>query len=127
MTWSPEQDRALAAVAEWLKSPERQVFRLFGYAGTGKTTLAKHFADGVEGEVLFGAFTGKATHVLRQKGCPNAATIHSMIYHSGDKGRARLLGLEQELVQLRGELRHELGREEPPEYLEAAIENHQAF
>ena len=37
-----------------------QVFRLFGYAGTGKTTLAKHIAEGVDGKVLFAAFTGKA-------------------------------------------------------------------
>ena len=34
----------------------RRSFRLFGYAGTGKTTLAKYFADNVEGEVLFAAF-----------------------------------------------------------------------
>lgn len=34
----------------------------------------------VNGKVLFGAFTGKASLVLRQKGCHNACTIHSMIY-----------------------------------------------
>jgi exodeoxyribonuclease-5 len=43
------------------------VFRLFGYAGTGKTTLARHFAENVDGEVLFAAFTGKAAQVLRAK------------------------------------------------------------
>ena len=47
MQWSPEQERALAAVADWLKARDRPVFRLFGYAGTGKTTLARHVADGV--------------------------------------------------------------------------------
>jgi len=52
-------------VAAWLKAkPGRGntplVFRLFGYAGTGKTTLAKHLAQGVNGKVLFAAFTGKA-------------------------------------------------------------------
>ena len=40
MSWSPQQDAALAAVADWLKVGSPQVFRLFGYAGTGKTTLA---------------------------------------------------------------------------------------
>ena len=45
MQWSPEQDKALAAVAAWLKAGEPQVFRLFGYAGTGKTTLARHVAE----------------------------------------------------------------------------------
>ena len=82
MTWSPQQDAALKAVAEWLRRGERPVFRLFGYAGTGKTTLAKHIAEGVDGEVAFGAYTGKAALVLRTKGCPDASTIHSMIYRS---------------------------------------------
>ena len=84
MAWSPQQDAALKAVAEWLKSGKPQVFRLFGYAGTGKTTLAKHIADHIDGEVAFGAFTGKAALVLRSKGCDNARTIHSMIYRPKD-------------------------------------------
>ena len=61
-----------------------QVFRLFGYAGTGKTTLARHVAENVDGEVQFGAFTGKAALVLREKGCGEARTIHSMIYRPKD-------------------------------------------
>ncbi|HEX2127139.1 MAG TPA: AAA family ATPase [Thermoleophilaceae bacterium] len=82
MSWSPQQDAALSAVADWLRRGDRQVFRLFGFAGTGKTTLARHIAEGVEGEVAFGAYTGKAALVLRAKGCPEATTIHSMIYRS---------------------------------------------
>lgn len=80
MAFSPDQERALSAVHKWLKAGDTQVFRLFGYAGTGKTTLAKHFAEGVEGKVLFAAFTGKAAQVLRSKGAPKASTIHSLIY-----------------------------------------------
>jgi ATP-dependent exoDNAse (exonuclease V) alpha subunit len=80
MKWSQEQDRALGAVAAWLKAGEPQVFRLFGYAGTGKTTLARHVAEGVTGATVFAAFTGKAAHVLRSKGCIGAGTIHSLIY-----------------------------------------------
>jgi exodeoxyribonuclease V len=72
----------LKAVADWLRRGDRPVFRLFGYAGTGKTTLAKHIAEGVDGEVTFGAYTGKAALVLRTKGCTDASTIHSMIYRS---------------------------------------------
>jgi exodeoxyribonuclease-5 len=82
MSWSPQQDAALKAVSEWLRRGGQPVFRLFGYAGTGKTTLAKHIAEGVDGEVAFGAYTGKAALVLRSKGCPDASTIHSMIYRS---------------------------------------------
>lgn len=80
MQFSPQQDDALVAVADWLKRDDSQLFRLFGYAGTGKTTLAKHFAEGVDGTVQFAAFTGKAAQVMRAKGASNAKTIHSLIY-----------------------------------------------
>lgn len=81
MAWSQQQSAALAAVAKWIADPKgQQVFRLFGYAGSGKTTLAKHLAEGVKGRVLFACFTGKASLVLRQKGCEEACTIHSLIY-----------------------------------------------
>ena len=98
-TFTPHQDSALKAVADWLKAkPGRggtpPVFRLFGYAGTGKTTLARHIADGVDGEVKFAAFTGKAALVMRNKGCDNASTIHSLIY------RAKESGVEQPSFEL---------------------------
>ncbi len=84
--FSPQQDAALLAVSRWLKSAKAgkapQLFRLFGYAGTGKTTLARHIAEQVDGEVKFAAFTGKAAMMLRAKGCNDATTIHSMIYRS---------------------------------------------
>src|SRR5688500_3680584 len=80
MELSPQQDDALKAVARWLKDGRPQIFRLFGYAGTGKTTLACYFAEHVDGQVQFAAFTGKAAQVLRSKGAVNARTIHSLIY-----------------------------------------------
>jgi len=48
--FTPHQDAALKTIARWWKSERRQspIFRLFGYAGTGKTTLAKHVAQGVD-------------------------------------------------------------------------------
>jgi len=83
--FTPQQEGALKAAAAWLKArPGRAstppVFRLFGYAGTGKTTLARHLARDVGGRVLFAAFTGKAALVMRRKGCHDASTIHSLIY-----------------------------------------------
>ncbi len=90
-TFTPHQDAALKAVDDWLKAkPGRngtpQVFRLFGFAGTGKTTLARHVADNVDGEVKFAAFTGKAALVMRNKGCDGASTIHSLIYRARESG-----------------------------------------
>ncbi|WP_439272196.1 ATP-dependent DNA helicase [Pseudochrobactrum sp. HB0163] len=80
MEFSPEQEKALQSVAQWLKQGHSPIFRLFGYAGTGKTTLARYFAEHVDGEVQFAAFTGKAAQVLRSKGASNARTLHSLIY-----------------------------------------------
>ncbi|TPN81528.1 ATP-binding protein [Mesorhizobium sp. CU2] len=80
MEFSPQQDEALKAVGRWLKEGRPQIFRLFGYAGTGKTTLARYFSEHVDGQVQFAAFTGKAAQVLRSKGAVNARTIHSLIY-----------------------------------------------
>lgn len=90
--WSPQQQAALKAVTDWFVAENApQIFRLFGYAGTGKTTLAVAIAKMVrdlvkadEGTakdaVLYAAFTGKAALVLQSKGCRGASTIHALIY-----------------------------------------------
>ena len=89
--FSPQQDDALRAIADWLKAKPGTrgtppIFRLFGYAGTGKTTLARTIAEAVDGEVKFAAFTGKAAMVMRSKGCSKASTIHSLIYRARESG-----------------------------------------
>ena len=80
---SAQQIKAINSVEAWLKSgtASKQVFRLFGHAGTGKTTIARSIADRVGGKVLFAAFTGKAALRLMQVGCTNSSTIHGLIYH----------------------------------------------
>lgn len=101
MQWGAQQNKALSQVSAWLKNPgDKQVFRLFGYAGTGKTTLAKHFAEGIS-RVAFGAYTGKAALVLRQKGCMNAATLHSMIYLPSPKSEADIAEMREQLFNLK--------------------------
>jgi AAA+ ATPase superfamily predicted ATPase len=60
--WTAEQDAALKAVDRWMRTSE-QIFRLFGFAGVGKTTLIKHFAEHIDGDVAFVSFTGKAASV----------------------------------------------------------------
>jgi exodeoxyribonuclease-5 len=85
--FTPQQDAALKAIANWWKTDRQRssIFRLFGYAGTGKTTLARHIAAGIDGKVLFAAFTGKAACVMRSKGCHGASTIHRLIYKPQEK------------------------------------------
>src|SRR3984893_15515349 len=97
--FTPHQDSGLKAVADWLKAKPGKngtppIFRLFGYAGTGKTTLARHIAESVDGEERFAALTGKAELVMRNIGFDNASTIHSLIY------RARKSGVEQPSFEL---------------------------
>ena len=91
MLLTRQQEDALRLAEAWL-SGGNQVFRLFGFAGTGKTTLAR-----LLGATHYAAFTGKAAYVLRSMGCPNATTIHSLIYTPRTKSAARLRELEEEL------------------------------
>lgn len=86
ITLSDTQAEAVAQIKDWFKNrtAEQQVFRVFGYAGTGKTTITRHAIGelglAIDGaEVLFGTFTGKAAYVMRQHGLPGQ-TIHSMTY-----------------------------------------------
>ena len=46
-TPSDLQARAIAEIKEWFtdRTQEQQVFRVFGYAGSGKTTLTRHAID----------------------------------------------------------------------------------
>ena len=82
--WTREQANAIDRVGRWLKDGEPQVFRMFGYAGVGKTTLARHVAEGADGETAFAAFTGKAAMVMRAHGCAGATTIHALIYRASE-------------------------------------------
>jgi len=102
MKLTPEQEKALAKAKKWFDACiplESSVFRVFGYAGTGKTTLAQEFAKMVAGKVIFAAYTGKAAYVLRSKGCEGAGTIHSLIYLPKSKSAQRLRDLQKEYVK----------------------------
>jgi exodeoxyribonuclease-5 len=99
MDLSPQQQGAVDGVRAWLAAGTQQVYRLFGYAGTGKTTLAIHLAElmGLE-RVLFAAFTGKAALVMQKKGCLGARTIHSLAYTPQSKSAARIRELEAQIA-----------------------------
>lgn len=85
------------------------IFRLFGYAGTGKTTIVRHIIsrlglDSSESLVLYGAYTGKAAYVLRRKGIPDAGTIHSMIYTPVERSREHLIELRRQVNKIMEEI-----------------------
>lgn len=113
---SPQQSAAIAAIKDWFRqrTREQQVFRLFGYAGTGKTTITRHAIgelgleamdrSGGSGGVLYAAFTGKAALVMTRKGTP-ASTIHSLIYRVSEATPEEIERVTRELEALRGGLR----------------------
>jgi len=83
--FSEEQKRGLRAAAEWHRRGDRQIFRMFGYAGVGKTTLARALAAEIGGDTCYAAFTGKAALQMQKAGCAGASTIHSLIYNVRDE------------------------------------------
>lgn len=91
--YTKQQRQAIDAIIEWFKQIYRnpqadqseREFYLAGYAGVGKTTIAKTIIEELMGQfgltdVVTASYTGKAVDVLRNKGVYNPRTIHSMIY-----------------------------------------------
>ncbi len=120
MTFTPslQQEAAIRAIVDWFRNRAylQQVFRLFGFAGSGKSTILAHViaALGLTTEpgegasanrVLFAAFTGKAALVMTRKGTP-ASTIHSLIYRVSEATPEEIERAEKELF----DLQHGLGR-----------------
>jgi exodeoxyribonuclease-5 len=82
-----QQYEAITLAVTWYagwqdRKHRKQVFFLAGFAGTGKTTIAKIITDlcCTMDRAVFIAPTGKAAARLRDKGCPGAKTIHQFIY-----------------------------------------------
>src|SRR4029453_17072591 len=115
-TPSQLQAKAIQAIQDWFtnRTATQPVFRVFGYAGTGKTTITRHaIAElGLDtmsrcsqgaGGVLYAAFTGKAALVMTRKGTP-ASTIHSLIYRVSEATPEEIARIEQEAAALRASL-----------------------
>ena len=88
-----EQRNAIVKACSWYYDTsynKKNYFVISGYAGTGKSTIVKTLIDvlGLANyNVLFAAFTGKASLILRIKG-NMANTIHKSFYniYYGDNG-----------------------------------------
>jgi exodeoxyribonuclease-5 len=99
---SEEQLRCQAAVVQWDADPnKKQVFRIDGFAGVGKTSVIRQTVDMLPGLTLYVAFTGKAALVMQQRGCEPVSTIHRLIYTpSGTGSKTTLESKEKELSRL---------------------------
>jgi exodeoxyribonuclease-5 len=101
--WSPQQIDGIKIARGWLmkcngelrsgRKLSQPILRIFGFAGTGKTTLARHLADGADGPTCWCAFTGKAALMMQRSGCHGATTIHGLIYQvkEGRNGATRFV------------------------------------
>jgi exodeoxyribonuclease-5 len=113
MTFTPSalQAQAIADIKDWFANRigDQQVFRVFGYAGAGKTTIVRHaiaelgLEAGTAGSVLYGAFTGKAALVMSRKGTP-ASTIHSLIYRVSEATPAEIERIKDDIADLKAKL-----------------------
>lgn len=87
MKFTTKQAQAIDDAVAWFHKPGGKLyFKFFGYAGTGKTTLARYIADRLGATVYYCAFTGKAASVMRDKGCEGAMTLHRLIYRATGAG-----------------------------------------
>jgi exodeoxyribonuclease-5 len=107
-TPSPLQAEAMRGIKEWFttRTKDQQVFRVFGYAGTGKSTIVKHAIAELgleEDAVLYAAFTGKAALVMTRKGT-KASTIHSLIYRVSEATKAEIERVREEIATLKARL-----------------------
>lgn len=114
-TPSPQQADAIRAIVDWFqnRTHQQQVFRLFGYAGSGKSTVISYAIqalgidlaasddeeDTSRRRILFAAFTGKAALVMTRKGTP-ASTIHSLIYRVSEATPEEIDRVERDLLDL---------------------------
>lgn len=119
-TPSDLQAGAIRDIKEWFlgRTEEQQVFRMFGYAGSGKTTITKYaIAElGLEtmsrptdetspatGGALYAAFTGKAALVMSRKGTP-ASTIHSLIYRVSEATKEEIERVKDDIATIKAKL-----------------------
>lgn len=76
------QQAGFERAKKWWSDGNEQIFKIAGYAGTGKTYLSAMIAGELaDNRIAFCAYTGKAALVMQQRGMP-ATTIHQLIYNT---------------------------------------------
>lgn len=76
------QEEAIKVAVQRYKNKEPYTV-ISGYAGVGKTSAVQYIVEALdipEDDVVMATLTGKASMVLREKGCKNAMTLHKLLY-----------------------------------------------
>jgi exodeoxyribonuclease-5 len=126
IAYTEDQLRAIQDISDWYDSLEwddggrlldtirtdssgagpNQVFRLFGYAGVGKTSVCRAAVDNLGlSAVCYAAYTGKASYVMRKHGLPTARTISSLAYTVREAPEAAVDEMEKRIKEMREESR----------------------
>jgi exodeoxyribonuclease-5 len=87
MTLTNGQEKGLKIAVERYRHREPYTV-IAGVAGAGKSTLVQFIIDALklrEKDVVYIAYTGRASLILRNKGCANAITAHKLLYRSKEK------------------------------------------
>lgn len=86
MVLTAQQEAGLKTAIQRYKDNERDTV-IAGYAGSGKSELVKFIIAALadygidsENDVVYTAFSGKATQVLAKKGNHNTSTLHKLLY-----------------------------------------------
>lgn len=86
-TPSDDQSACLDQLQTFLSDPKQRIFLLKGYAGTGKTSLAKGVTEFLASQgraFRLAAPTGRAAKIISEKTKREARTVHSQIYNFAD-------------------------------------------
>lgn len=81
------QEKGLKIAVERYRNREPYTV-IAGPAGSGKSSLVRFIIDALnipEDLVVYIAYTGRASLVLRNKGCENAITAHKLLYRAKEK------------------------------------------
>lgn len=81
------QEQGLKIAVERYKNKKPYTV-IAGFAGSGKSTLVQFIIDKLnvdEDDVVYISYTGKASLVLRSKGCRNAITAHKLLYNAKER------------------------------------------
>ena len=84
ITLTRKQEEAVRIAVERFKHKEPYTC-ISGFAGTGKSTAVQFIIDALDIDedcIAYCAYTGKASLVLQQKGCPGATTAHRLLYNT---------------------------------------------
>lgn len=103
MILTQQQGDAINAAVRWYKNDTKSqpVFKIYGYAGVGKSTIVQFIVNELDCRACYGALTGKAARVLRLKGGLPAQTIHRLIYRYLAPPGALLEQLENSIARLK--------------------------